>query len=95
MKRKTKENGYQTKQIEEKLNFIIRQLTQYFSRFYVNPFNGQCPSHIETSQLICRANQLTGFYVRRTLTVKWLKRKKCIRRIFSKMEYRISSQGKG
>ena len=33
---------------------------------------GQCPSHIETSQLICRANQLTGFYVRWILTVKGL-----------------------
>ena len=39
----------------------------------VNPFNGQCSSHIETSQLICRANQLTGFYVRGTLAVKRLK----------------------
>ena len=36
------------------------------------PFNGQCPSHIETSQLICSANQLTDFYVRGTLTVKGL-----------------------
>ena len=35
-------------------------------------FNGQCPSHIETSQLICPANQLTGFYVGGTLTVKEL-----------------------
>ena len=24
----------------------------------------QCPSHIETSQFICRENQLTGFYMR-------------------------------
>ena len=37
------------------------------------PFNGQCPSHIETSQLICRANQLTGFYMRGTLVDKGLK----------------------
>ena len=35
--------------------------------------NDQCPSHIETSQLICRANQLTDFYVRGTLIVKGLK----------------------
>ena len=27
---------------------------------------------METSQLICRANQLTGFYVRGTLTIKGL-----------------------
>ena len=37
-------------------------------------FNGQCPSHIETSQSIWYANQLTGFYVRETLTVKGLNR---------------------
>ena len=29
--------------------------------------------YIETSQLICRANQLTGFYMMRTLVVKGLK----------------------
>ena len=42
---------------------------------YVNmaqPFNGQCLSHIETSQLICYANQFTGFYIRRTLVVEGL-----------------------
>ena len=38
----------------------------------ISVFNDQCPSHIETSQLICRANQLTGFYVRGTLIVKGL-----------------------
>ena len=36
------------------------------------PFNSQCPSHIETSQLICSENQLTGFYVREILTDKGL-----------------------
>ena len=34
--------------------------------------NDQCPSHIETSQLICSANQLTGFYMRGILVVKGL-----------------------
>ena len=33
----------------------------------LKPFNGQYPSHIETSQLICTANQLIGFYIRGTL----------------------------
>ena len=32
----------------------------------------QCSLHIETSQLICRANQLTGFYVRGTLALNEL-----------------------
>ena len=35
-------------------------------------FNDQCSHHKETSQLICRANQLTGFYIKGTLVVKRL-----------------------
>ena len=37
-----------------------------------HPFNDQCFPHIETNQLICRANQLTGFYMMGTLVVKGL-----------------------
>ena len=29
----------------------------------INPLTINVPHHIETSQLICRANQLTGFYM--------------------------------
>ena len=36
------------------------------------PFKVQFSYHIETSQLICRANQLTGFYMMGTLVVKGL-----------------------
>ena len=36
-------------------------------------FNDQCFHHIKTSQLICRANQLAGFYMTGTLVVKGLK----------------------
>ena len=32
----------------------------------------QCCRHIETSQLICTANQLTGFYMRATLALNGL-----------------------
>ena len=35
-------------------------------------FNNQCSHHIETSQLICRANQQTGFYMIGTLVIKGL-----------------------
>ena len=35
-------------------------------------FNDQCSHHKETSQLICSANQLTGFYMMETLVVKRL-----------------------
>ena len=38
----------------------------------LQPFNDQCSHHIETSQLICYANQLTGFYMVGTLVVKGL-----------------------
>ena len=36
------------------------------------PFNDQCSHHIETSQLICSANQLISFYMMGTLVVKGL-----------------------
>ena len=36
--------------------------------------NEQCLFHLETSQLICGAKQLIGFYMRRTLVVKELNR---------------------
>ena len=29
----------------------------------INPLTTNVPHHIETSQLICSANQLTGFYM--------------------------------
>ena len=34
--------------------------------------NCQCCPYIETSQLICRANQLAGFYMRATLAFNGL-----------------------
>ena len=37
-----------------------------------NPLNTSVCPHIETSQLICRANQLTGFYMRATLAFNGL-----------------------
>ena len=36
------------------------------------PFNDQCSHHIETSQLICSANQLTGFCMIGALVFKRL-----------------------
>ena len=37
-----------------------------------NPITCQCCPHIETSQLICTANQLTGFYMGATLALNGL-----------------------
>ena len=45
--------------------------------------NDQCSHHIETSQLICSANQLTGFYMMRTLVVKGLNLMKRLVEIFA------------
>ena len=33
-------------------------------KYFNNDHSCLCPSQIETSQLICSANQLTGFYMR-------------------------------
>ena len=42
-------------------------------RYQYEPTKCQCCPHIETSQLICCANQLTGFYMWATLTFTELK----------------------
>ena len=43
-----------------------------------NPFQGSVAFHLETSHLFCRANQLTGFYMKRNTTLKWDKRLKVV-----------------
>ena len=49
------------------LNLLVIKI-QILSLDRLNSLNvSHCP-HIETSQLICSANQLTGFYMRETLT---------------------------
>ena len=42
------------------------------SLIFFQPFNNQCSHHVATSQLICRANQLTDFYMMGALVVKRL-----------------------
>ena len=37
-----------------------------------NPLRTNVPHHIETSQLICNANQLTGFYMRENIGPSWV-----------------------
>ena len=47
-------------------NHFLALITFIFSGFNplpLNPLTTSVPHHIETSQLICRANQLTGFYM--------------------------------
>ena len=40
------------------LRFYLKQQTQI-----INPLTTKVPHHTGTSQLICNANQLTGFYI--------------------------------
>ena len=42
------------------------------------PIKCRCCPHVETSQLICCANQLTGFYMRATLSFNGLIVGKCL-----------------
>ena len=50
-----------------------------FLCFFINPLNASV-SLIENRQLICCANQLTGFYMRATLAFTGLS-KKCMARV--------------
>ena len=38
-------------------------ISVYAGNIDLNPLTINVPNHIETSQLICSANQLTGFYI--------------------------------
>ena len=44
----------------------------------VNPSQPGVAFHIETSHLICTANQVTGFYMEYNTGLKWVKRGKGI-----------------
>ena len=45
----------------------------HFELVMVNPFTTNIPHHIETSQLICSADQLTGFYMMGNTVRSWVK----------------------
>ena len=44
-----------------------------FPESCLKPFSNQSSHHIETSQLTCKANELTGCYMMGKLAVKWLR----------------------
>ena len=44
-----------------------------FAKNYFQPFSDHYSDHIETSQLICSANQLIGLYMMGALVVKGLR----------------------
>ena len=65
--------SYTIAKLEVFIGFLsARRKDKDSSKKIVKLFNDQCPTHIETSQLICRANQLIVFYMRGRLVVKGL-----------------------
>ena len=51
---------------------LLHNKVSYCENHLFKPSKYQCCPHIETSQLICCANQLTGFYMRATLALNEL-----------------------
>ena len=45
---------------------------QFGCLFFLNPFQPSVAFHIVTSHLICNANQMTGFYMKRNNWLKWV-----------------------
>ena len=60
-----------------------------FSNLHLCTFDDQCSHHIETCQLICGGNQLTGFYMMGTLVVKVLIKFAMINFTFSIDKFRL------
>ena len=52
-------------------NNVVRLLIHSYNK-EDQPIKCQCCPHIETSELICCANQFTGFYIRATLALNGL-----------------------
>ena len=57
----------------QKVSWSLNEFFYFFVLFpttilrKINPLTTNVPDHIQTSQLICRANQLTGFYMIRNI----------------------------
>ena len=47
--------------------------TRICCKVWFNPFQPSASFHIETSYLVCSANQMTGFYMKRNTRLKWVK----------------------
>ena len=54
------------------VNLVFNEVISLNTLNIQKQLSDQCHSHIETSLLIRRANQLTGFYMTGPLVVKWL-----------------------
>ena len=60
-------------QISQVKVMLKRNKLHRFKKVFFNPLTTDVPQHIETSQLICYANQLPGFYMMGTLAVNRLR----------------------
>ena len=57
--------------LTKKRFFVINPIPTYTSSR--NRFQTSVAFHTETSQLICSANQIIGFYMNRITKLKWIK----------------------
>ena len=55
----------------EQINWLVSIWWQLYPG-YINPFKHSVPFHIETSHLICKANQMTGFFMKCNAGLKWV-----------------------
>ena len=70
------EGDWQDYYVNEKLktnglNELFFEKRLYFNSLF-NPFQPSVAFHIETSHLICTANQMTGFYLECKTGLKWV-----------------------
>ena len=52
---------------------LLQRIVHFLYNILFNPFQPSVAFHIETSHLICCANQMTGFYMKRNTGLKWVK----------------------
>ena len=52
---------------------VLTHTAEHFKKVLLFNLLSASVAHVETSQLICTANQLTGFYVRATLALNGLR----------------------
>ena len=64
---------------------VIVDFEQGFSqwRTLINRFQPGAIFHVETSHLICRANPMTGFYMKYNTGLNWVNTKVHLRTLFS------------
>ena len=57
--------------LTEKRALVFACALIYRVAFSLNPFQARVTFHIETSHLICIANQMTGVYMKYNTGLKW------------------------